>query len=104
MYISTSLNSVEGLVQKMDILSFTFSIKPESIPYLKDKYGIRVIATEYTLSDIATKLITSAISNLNDPSLQVGSIFTKDRLITANINYLGDIINIQTLAYIAGGS
>ncbi len=86
MYIGTDLLEKSGLEEVIDKLDFTFSIRPESIPFT-ETYGINLNATEYTVYDIATESIRTVVSNLGDSSLNVKDISVDGRNITTQIGY-----------------
>lgn len=94
MYIGTDLISKTGLSEKLDKLDFTFSIHPDSIPYL-DKYGILLNATEYTLYDVANVGIKTAISKLADTELSIGNISVEGRKINAEITFEDTAIDVN---------
>lgn len=94
MYIGTDLISKTGLAEKLDKLDFTFSIHPDSIPYL-DRYGILLDATEYTLYDVANVGIKTTISKLADSDLSIGNITVTGRNIDAEITFENTAIDVN---------
>lgn len=98
MYIGTDLIEKSGLAEKIDELDFTFSIHPDSIPYLTT-YGVKINANEFTLYDVANLAIKNAIARLGDEDLSVGNIAIDGRNISADINYENKTIGVESTIF-----